>query len=199
MSQTIGTNMVISLDYSLSCPCMCLAFDTGWSEAEFYYLTDVKKYEGPSFNSQVNGTLHQEYKTEEERYNQISDHFIHQLNRLSISPNTEVYIEDYSFGSKGKVFHIAENTGLAKWKLWKRGHGIVKVAPTVIKKFATGKGNAKKEQMYEAFEKSTGIKFTVGKTVGSPWSDIVDSYWLAQYAFTLTEDQAIIKAQKTIH
>jgi Holliday junction resolvasome RuvABC endonuclease subunit len=168
---------------------MCIQFKPDWNNSEFYFLTDVKKYEGPHFLGQVNGQLHSEYKTQEERFHQISDYFIKQLERLRVSPNTPVYIEDYSMGSKGRVFHIAENTGLLKHKLWALNYGITTIPPTVIKKVATGKGNAKKEQMYEAFVKQTGIKLQTmgsGKNIGSPVSDIVDAYFIAQYGYTLT-------------
>ena len=49
------------------------------------------------------------------------------------------------------VRSIAENTGLLKHKLYKIKVPTKPVPPTVIKKYATGKGNANKELMYEAF------------------------------------------------
>ena len=59
--------------------------------------------------------------------------------------------------------------------------------PTVIKKFATGKGNANKEQMYEAFVDElltpTDLKERLtpkAKKVINPISDIVDSYFIAK-------------------
>jgi Holliday junction resolvasome RuvABC endonuclease subunit len=182
--------MIIGIDYSLSCPCMCLGFKPGWNNSEFYYLTTVKKYEGTFFLGQVNGTLHTEDLHEEARYDAISSHFVEVLDRHRIDPAVEVFIEDYSFGSTGRVFHLAENTGLIKWKLWKRGHKINVLAPSSIKKVATGKGNAKKDQMYEAFVKMTGQKIqtmSTGKNIGSPVSDIVDAYFITQQGYTLTQ------------
>ena len=59
--------------------------------------------------------------------------------------------------------------------------------PTVIKKFATGKGNANKEQMYDAFVGElltpTDLKERLtpkAKKVINPISDIVDSYFIAK-------------------
>jgi Holliday junction resolvasome RuvABC endonuclease subunit len=100
---------------------------------------------------------------------------------------TEVAIEDYSYGSQGKVFHIAENTGLMKWKVWQAEINYKLLPPTVIKKFATGKGNANKEKMYESFLQETSrnlqeelvIKST---KIGNPVSDIVDSYYICKMA-----------------
>ena len=54
---------------------------------------------------------------------------------------------------------------------------------------ATGKGNADKKLMYEAFVKETGvpIKDMISPKSGeikSPISDIVDSYYICKYLFT---------------
>ena len=63
------------------------------------------------------------------------------------------------------------------------------IAPTALKKFAAGKGNADKCVMHAAFKEQTGIDLMVSmekesKDCGSPVSDIVDSYFLARYAIT---------------
>src|ERR1039458_47355 len=96
-------------------------------------------------------------------------------------------IEDYSFGSKGRVFNLAENMGLLKYKFWKYDMKFDLVPPTVLKKFATGKGNAKKEDMYENFVKETGVdlqeKLFPGRKLGNPVTDIVDSYYLMKWGF----------------
>ncbi len=47
-------------------------------------------------------------------------------------------LEGYSFGSKGKVFHIAENTGILKYKIHNMGVPLEVIPPTTVKKFATG-------------------------------------------------------------
>ena len=31
-----------------------------------------------------------------------------------------ISIEDYSMGSRGRVFHIGENAGILKYRLWKK-------------------------------------------------------------------------------
>ena len=95
-------------------------------------------------------------------------------------------LEDYSFGSKGRVFHIAENTGLLKHKLFKAGIPFIVVAPTTVKKFATGKGNANKEKMYECFTEQTGVDLRkqLDTTVEHPISDIIDAFYIAKYGYT---------------
>jgi len=98
---------------------------------------------------------------------------------------TYVMIEDYSFGSKGRVFNLAENCGLLKYLLYINGYKFFTVPPTVVKKFATGKGNATKEKMYEAFIAETQIDLhnIISPTtkLGSPTTDIVDAWYIARY------------------
>ena len=100
-------------------------------------------------------------------------------------------IEDYSMGSKGKVFHIAENTEVLQYNLWLKKIQYKKIPPTALKKWVTGKGNATKEVMYQQFLKEEKIDIfdllgmTMPKTgkIDSPISDIVDSFFLCRYAF----------------
>jgi crossover junction endodeoxyribonuclease RuvC len=56
-----------------------------------------------------------------------------------------VVIEDFAFGAKGQaLFEIAGLGYLIRYWLWKHGKRFVLVAPTVLKKFVTGKGTADK-------------------------------------------------------
>lgn len=132
----------------------------------------------------MTGTLHDDYQKEVERYDKISEFFMN-----LIPTSATVYIEDYSFGSKGRVFNLAENCGLLKYKLWERKVDFITVPPTVIKKFATGKGNANKEKMYEAFVNRTGMNLieivTPFKKIENPLTDIVDAYFIALYGEAL--------------
>ena len=84
------------------------------------------------------------------------------------------------------MFAIGENTAILKYKLYFEKHvGYNLVAPTAVKKYATSKGNAKKEQMYEVFYEQTKIdlfKIFDVTSVRSPINDIVDSYFLCQMA-----------------
>ena len=104
-------------------------------------------------------------------------------------------IEDYSFGSKGKVFNLAENCGILKYLLFKNGYKFFTVPPTVVKKFATGKGNATKEKMYEFFVKDTMIDLhnIISPTtkLGSPTTDIVDAWYIARYMIMTTEKENV--------
>ena len=96
-------------------------------------------------------------------------------------------IEGYAFGAKGQVFNIGENTGILKLKLAEKvANDINVIAPSAIKKFATGKGNANKVLMCEAFIEDTGDDlaklFEFDPYTGqSPVSDIIDSYYISKY------------------
>ena len=46
----------------------------------------------------------------------------------------------------GRVFHIAENTGVLKYKLWKAGKPLEVIPPTTIKQFATGEATHQKKR-----------------------------------------------------
>ena len=98
--------------------------------------------------------------------------------------NPTINIEDYSFGSTGRVFHIAVYLGLLKYKLKiECGWDYTLLPPSVIKKFATGKGNANKDLMLHAFEKDTGTNLAqvFDTTSKSPVSDVADAYFICKY------------------
>lgn len=179
--------MIIGIDYSLTSPAMCVMQENNtFSSSKIFYLTANKKLAVKYEN--IEGVLHEEYYCESERYDNIAEFFLSKIPLENIPP--KIYIEDYSFGSTGRVFHIAENAGHLKYKLWEVGYRYETVAPSVIKKYATGKGNADKQKMYDAFLNETGIdliKFYSPKneTLSSPVTDIVDSYYIAKYGYHL--------------
>ena len=175
---------IVGIDYSLTCPAMCLMTAPDIKSVKFFYLTNVNKDTGVFAGGRIVGSPHLEYFTEEERYDDIAEFFLKNIPTMPEPPT--IWIEDYSFGSKGRVFNLAENCGLLKHKLWEVGYKFTVVAPTVIKKFATGKGNADKEKMYEAFVKETSLdlqKLLFPKKLGSPVTDIVDAYYIAKYGY----------------
>ena len=174
---------IIGIDYSLSSPAICVCRgDFKFDNCKIYYLTNVKKYEGDFGN--INGRLHLPYTTEQQRHDQISDW------ALSIIDTAigNIFIEGYSYGSKGLVFNLAENMGTLKHKLYKLNKRFQVIVPGQIKKNATGKGNADKQKMYDQFIADTGInlvnKLDLSK-LNNPVTDIVDSYYIAKYGANL--------------
>lgn len=179
----------VGIDYSMTSPAVCIHRGVSFSvnNCTIYFLTKKKKLEGNSHF--LSGDFYPDYE-DQERYNFLSKWVIEKLWREE-SP-IKIAIEDYSYGSKGRVFHIAENTGLLKHKLWKIGLSWEAVPPTVLKKFATEKGNADKAQMEVAFVKETGYnpKQMLGMTEKqwNPSSDIIDSFYLCKWSFYASQN-----------
>jgi Holliday junction resolvasome RuvABC endonuclease subunit len=174
--------IVVGIDYSLTSPAVCVSRDKTFSNSFFYYLNDRKSVQGKFHN--ILGDQHEEYLTDQERYENIASWVLTILADFK-KEDIVILIEDYSFGSKGKVFNLAENCGILKYMLYKAGYKFFTVPPTVVKKSATGKGNATKEKMYEAFMAETGIDLhnIISPTtkLGSPTTDIVDAWYIARH------------------
>ena len=66
------------------------------------------------------------------------------------------------------------------------------VVPSVVKKFASGKGNADKQLMYDSFKEHTEqdlLKlFDMGK-LNNPVTDIIDSYYIAKVGYENIESK----------
>ena len=170
---------IIGIDYSLTSPAVCV----NDGKLKFYYLTTKKKWIGQQ-SKDIIGYEHKEWTDPIQRFTYISD-FVFDI--LFTTNNPKIFIEGYSFGSKGQgLFQIAENCGILKYRLLEKNYGYNTVVPSVVKKGATGKGNADKDMMYEAFVKETNIDlkqiFDTEK-VGNPISDIADSYFIQRVGY----------------
>ena len=180
---------VVGIDYSMTCPAITLArLDAPFSFAtcQLRYLTD--RVPVADLANVVGTRFTNDCPSNEERFDKISEWAVTSIQKCVGNDPFVVYLEDYSFASKGKVFHIAENTALVKHKLYKLGVEIHTIPPTVIKKFARGKGVGTKDQMHEAFVKETGIKLLPiyqpkAEEVGSPTGDLVDSFFICKYGY----------------
>ena len=170
--------MLIGIDYSITCPCLCL-FDERktfkFDNCFFYYLTNTKKY-ADKIAPNITGESFQEYVQDVDRFDTISEW----ATNLCIGA-ADVGMEGYAYGAKGRVFNLAENMGLLKYKLYKHAIPVTIVEPAKVKKCATGKGNADKQVMYETFSKETNtdLKSVFGqKTLSNPVTDVIDSYYV---------------------
>lgn len=171
-------HMLIGVDYSITCPCLCLYDERkefNFNNCFFYYLTNTKKF-ADKILPNITGESFQDYVADVDRFDSISQWAIN----LCVGAS-DVAVEGYSFGSKGKVFNLAENMGIFKHKLYKAGVPLTVIEPSKAKKLATGKGNADKATMYKAFseETNTQLVFTFNqKSLTNPVTDIVDSYFI---------------------
>ena len=185
---------IAGIDYSLTSPAICVyttenddrLFDFDGCDC-YYLLASKRQRQSPAWTHGL-GNLHPveypDYKTDEERHEKLSV-WAYQI----VQGCDEVFIEGYAFATVGKshVRSVAEGTGLLKNKLWKYKIPFTIFPPTVIKKHATGKGNADKQLMYNAFCDElltpTDLKERLSpkaKKIISPISDIVDSYFIAK-------------------
>lgn len=183
---------VYGIDYSMTCPSICMFDGECW---HIRYLISVERHIGKWYEFQtpiglieVAGDRYQDHSSQEDRFDKISEW----ASTCIDDANARVVIEDYAMGAKGKVFHIAENCGLLKHKLWSRGFKIETIAPTALKKFATGKGNSDKNAMHAQFTKDTGVDLLremtpSAKDCGSPVSDVVDAFYLARWAWSTVD------------
>jgi len=95
-----------------------------------------------------------------------------------------VCIEGYSFGSRGKaVFQIGELGGILRRLLHMTNRVWYEIPPTMLKKYATGKGTATKESVVLHVYKKYGIECET--------NDEADAYILARIAYNLhyTQDE----------
>lgn len=177
---------IAGIDYSLTSPAICIhqtasVFDI--KNCLFNFLTDKAKCVG-TFKPNTLGLPLNDWKTDQERYNMIAAWAHMTCLRNNVK---HVFIEGYSYGSTGRVFHIAENVGVLKHILWNASIPFTIIAPTAVKKLATGKGNADKQKMNVAFVKETdyNMKTLLGLTdkQWNPSSDIIDSYYICKYGF----------------
>ena len=186
---------IAGIDYSLTSPAICVwnSTDDGlfnFDGCDVYYLETPQRWRSTVATTHgvvnLKPKVYPEWKTEQERHDLLSDW------ALTCLQGCEVFIEGYAFATSGTshVRSIAENTGLLKHKLYKQKVPIRPVPPTVIKKYATGKGNANKELMYEAFTaelltpSDLQTRLTPkSKKKRSPVSDIVDAYFIAKWGW----------------
>jgi len=70
-----------------------------------------------------------------------------------------IFIEAYSYGSQNNREKLAEYGGILRMLLLEVTPNIFEVAPTTLKKFATGKGKGKKHAIAGAVGKKFGLVF----------------------------------------
>lgn len=117
-----------------------------------------------------------------------------QLVRLVVSnvaPEALVLLEGYSHGSRGAaVTDLAEYGGLLRAALLAVTHNVVEVAPSALKKFATGKGNVNKGAVQAHVAKRWGV---IHET-----DDETDAYVLARMALVYAGAEAETEWQREV-
>ena len=182
------TQHIAGIDYGIRAPCLCIVPVqedtelTPWNQCHFYYTTQVK-------SQLVNtGNVHSIHiaDTGEERYESIAEYFTATLKSYDVC---QVGLEGYAYGSaknSSSLTALAENVGLLKYFLYRADIAVNIHAPSTVKKFATGRGNASKDEMFEKFclitEYDLNLLFGRDATAlsKSPVADMVDAYFISQ-------------------
>lgn len=179
------SNMLLALDFSVTSPCIAYKIGESWY---FHFLTSKKHLQDLFISGKYffRGHPYPEWSTPEERYDRISHIFMKVVDKLDFD---KAVFEEYAFSRSGRMTDIAENTGLMKHRLYQKNISISALSSTLVKKHATGKGNAKKPQMIAAFKQATGVdlydilSLKEGlATEPAPIPDIADAYWVYQTA-----------------
>lgn len=104
-------------------------------------------------------------------------------------PGDLVAIEGYGYGGPGLAV-LVELGALIRARLLDRGVRFIDVAPAALKKFACGKGNAKKDEVRLAVYKRWGFEHAS--------NDAVDAYALAKVAEAVMTKKCETDAQRAV-
>lgn len=102
-----------------------------------------------------------------------------------------ICIEGFSYGSKGAGVSIQYGIGwLIRSELIRNGYQYYEVAPSGVKKFATGKGNVNKDNMVLPIFKKWGFEHKS--------DNVRDAYVMAQIAKALDGKEELTEYQKEV-
>lgn len=177
----------IGIDYSLTSPACCIEKDNEL----FFYAIQRKETKAIRKLNMLNNCIVEicpkEGLTDFQYADKISDMMLRWINS-TIGPDPIFSMEDYAYGAKGNsLLDIVAATTIFRYKLIKK-YGESKFnlySPSHIKKYATTKGNAKKDDMLFAFNRlnlNTPFGQWCHKLSKStkPEEDIIDAYWTLQ-------------------
>jgi crossover junction endodeoxyribonuclease RuvC len=109
--------------------------------------------------------------------------------REHITESDIICIEGFSYGSKGKGVSTQYGIGWEiRSELIRHGFSFYDVAPSSVKKFATGKGNTKKDEMVLPIYKKWGFE--------SNSDNIRDAFVLAMFGKGLRDSAKLTDYQK---
>lgn len=139
----------------------------------------------PSFNStgiivlDQNGEIVEERNFSLKKYDQIEEKLINFEKTIRFIPQMirleRIYIEGPAYMASGQyVLQMGALHYLLRLYLYKKKINYKVIAPGTLKKFVTGKGNAKKDLMLLKVYKKWGVEFEV--------DDLADAYGLARMA-----------------
>lgn len=183
LPRAINTRMkILGIDYSFTCPALCLT-DGVTHRWWVHYKLHGKPYQPLPEVEWAISTV----DTEVQRYLELAAWVV---SVVTITQPDAIVLEDYAFGGKGRITQLSENAGVLKGQLFQQMPTIPLhvVAPTTMKKFATGSGRADKDIIWASFIQKEPTRkdwhercHPKAKKITSPAADIADSYFLAHY------------------
>jgi hypothetical protein len=189
---------VAGIDLSLNSPAIVVvhpssepSFILPFTSTSAYFLTNKKSNARTKNN--ITGELFGSWVGPQQRYETIAEWIVEVLQKNKVN---HVGLEDYAFSKHSSITALAENMGLLKYFLYKNGISYDLYSPSSIKRCATGRGNADKRLMRDAFYEDNpgydicgefGRKPTDNPV--SPINDIIDAYYLALSARVATAVQ----------
>lgn len=125
-------------------------------------------------------------KSDPERFMDITEQVLDWVGEGDV-----ICIEGFAYGAKGKGVSTQYGIGwLIRAALIKNGYTYYEVAPGALKKFATGKGNTKKDEMVLPIYKKWGFEHSS--------DNVRDAYVLAQIAKALHDQEGLTAYQKEV-
>ena len=172
------------IDYSLTSPAICV-YDTKdgdfcFDNVQAYFRSNLKRFELFE-EGNLHGENHESWDSDMDRFDDIAEWAMDIMGEYKVKT---AFLEGYSFGSTGRVFNIAENTAILKYNMWHNYIDCEIIAPTTVKKFATGSGNANKEKMHDSFVEENprrdikSVLIPRSSNIISPLNDVVDAYFI---------------------
>lgn len=103
-----------------------------------------------------------------------------------------VVVEGYAMGTsrQAQSYAIGELGGVVRFALWTEAVTYVDVAPAALKKFACGKGNAKKDEVFAAAIRRLGYE---GNS-----HDEADALWLRAMGLAAVEEPVVALPAKNL-
>lgn len=103
---------------------------------------------------------------------------------------TLIVIESYAYGRANQAHQLGELGGVLRLAAEHACATLLDVPPTVVKKYATGKGNANKDLVRDAARDRLGLPAGVS-------SDECDAAWLRQVGLAVLEDPTMAYVPET--
>jgi crossover junction endodeoxyribonuclease RuvC len=149
---------LLALDLSIACTGVCLfQIETGALAA--HYIIPIKKATKKAYKGLYNIGVHEDeyvsFYSDPEKFHYISETLLTLLKPYD--RNIEwVAKESYAYGGSS-LSRLAEQCGVCSYRLWQNGHlesdeNLIQIAPVSVKKYATGKGKATKDEVMHAVE-----------------------------------------------